>query len=184
MSNKLDQFTETCLTTEQVFDGQLLKVWRDTVRRGAEEGEWTREYIRHPGATMAIAVTDAGNLLLERQFRYPLGRVFIEFPAGKIDPNETIEQCVARELREETGFNAREWQHLGTLHPALGYTDERIEIFLAQGLEYVGHQFDHGEYVEVIEWSLEEAEAAVFDGRITDAKTITGLFWARKVLRA
>lgn len=179
----LNPFSETRVSGEQIFDGQVLKVWRDCVRRAGEDDLHTREFIRHPGATVVIAVTDAGCLLLERQFRYPLAQVLIELPAGKLDPHESILTCAQRELREETGFNASQWRHLGVLHPAVGYSDERIEIFLAQGLEFVGQQLDHGEYIEVIEWTLEEAEAAVFDGRITDAKTITCLFWARKALR-
>jgi len=177
-----DPFVEYTIASEQVFDGGLLKVWRDRVGRHTESGEWNREYIRHPGATVIIAVTESGKLLMERQFRYPLGQVCWEMPAGKIDPNESIEICARRELREETGFEAQEWAHLGTVHPCVGYSDERIEIFLARGLTQRGTALDHGEYLEVFEISLEEAEAAVLDGRITDGKTIACLFWAGKVL--
>ncbi|WP_374600827.1 NUDIX domain-containing protein [Niveibacterium sp.] len=178
-----DPFVEYTISSEQVFDGGLLKVWRDKVGRQTESGEWNREYIRHPGATVIIAVAESGKLLMERQFRYPLGRICWEMPAGKIDPNESIEVCARRELREETGFEARDWTHLGTVHPCVGYSDERIEIFLAKELTQQGTALDHGEYVEVFEISLEEAEAAVLDGRITDGKTIACLFWAAKVLR-
>ncbi|WP_374510625.1 NUDIX domain-containing protein [Niveibacterium sp.] len=176
-------FIEHTISSEQVFDGKLLKVWRDRVGRESEPGEWNREYIRHPGATVIIAVTESGKLLMERQFRYPLGHICWEMPAGKIDPNESIEVCARRELREETGFEASDWSHLGTVHPCVGYSDERIEIFLAQGLTQRGAALDHGEYVEVFEITLDEAEAAVLDGRITDGKTIACLFWAAKTLR-
>jgi ADP-ribose pyrophosphatase len=131
---------------------------------------------------VVIATLDNGRLLFERQFRYPLHRVFLELPAGKIDPGEPILDTARRELREETGYKAKSWRHLGTMHPCIGYSDERIEIFLAQGLAYVGHERDHGEFLEVIELSLTDAVASVRDGEITDAKTVTALFWAEKIL--
>jgi ADP-ribose pyrophosphatase len=121
-------------------------------------------------------------LLFERQFRYPLRQVFLELPAGKIDPQEHPLDTARRELREETGYKARTWRHLGTMHPCIGYSDERIEMFWAQGLSYVGHELDHGELLEVIELSLSDALLAVRDGDITDGKTISALMWADKVL--
>jgi ADP-ribose pyrophosphatase len=174
-------FAETTLAAEHVFDGKLLKVWRDRVRTpsGAES---LREYVRHPGAVMTLACLPDGRLLFERQFRYPLHRVFLELPAGKIDSGEAILATAKRELEEETGYRAGVWRHLGTIHPCIGYSDERIEIFLARDLTHVGAALDEGEYLEVIELTLEEAVAAVFDGRITDAKTIAGLFWAQREL--
>ncbi len=183
MSDQHDPFVEHTVASELIFDGKVLRVYRDRVRRETEAGEWTREIVRHSGAVAVIAVTDEGKLLLERQFRYALGKVLIELPAGKLDPGELPAECAQRELIEETGYRAEELRHLGTMHPAVGYSDERIELFFARGLKHEGHAFDHGEYLEVIEWSLEEAEEAVVRGDITDAKTVTGLFWARKVLR-
>lgn len=116
--------------------------------------------------------------MFERQFRYPLRRSFLELPAGKIDPDEDILACARRELREETGYEAARWQHLGVMHPCIGYSDERIEIFLARELNHVGHALDEGEFLEVLSFSVGEAVAAVHDGRITDGKTITALFRA------
>jgi ADP-ribose pyrophosphatase len=144
-------------------------------------GESVREVVMHPGAVMVIAALDNGKLLFERQYRHPLGRVFLELPAGKIDPGEHILDCARRELREETGYNAKTWRHLATIHPCIGYSDERIEIFLAHGLSYVGHERDHEEFLEVIELSLADAMAAVRDGEITDGKTVAGLLWAEKI---
>jgi len=112
----------------------------------------------------------------------PLGRAFLELPAGKIDAGEDILACARRELQEETGYEGSHWRHLGVMHPCIGYSDERIEIFIATGLTHVGHSLDDGEFLEVTRMSLAEARAAVFDGRITDAKTITALFWAEREL--
>lgn len=171
---------ETCISSETVFHGRLLQVQADRVRL-PDGGESVREYIRHPGAVVMLATLDNGKLLFERQFRYPVGQVFLELPAGKIDAGEPILDTARRELREETGYKARRWRHLGVMHPCIGYSDERIEIFLAHGLSFVGHERDHGEFLEVVELSLADALLAVRDGEITDAKTITVLFWADKI---
>lgn len=174
------ELIEHTVASEAVFDGQLLHVRRDTVRL-ANGQESVREWISHPGAVVVLAVLDTGKLLLERQFRYPLQRIFIELPAGKIDPDEHPLDTAKRELREETGHKAKFWRHLGTMHPCIGYSDERIEIFWAQGLIYVGHQRDHGELLDVIEMSVADALLAVRDGEITDSKSISALMWADKI---
>ncbi len=173
---------ESTLGSETVFQGRLLHVKRDQVRL-PNDHQAVREYIVHPGAVVVIALLDNGNLLFERQFRYPLGRVFLELPAGKIDAGEEILATARRELLEETGHVAAHWEHLGVMHPCIGYSDERIEIFLARGVQSQGaQQLDHGEFLEVVELSLADAGAAVLAGEITDAKTITALYWAEKRL--
>ena len=174
---------ETQLTSELVFDGRLLKVRRDSVRL-PDGSNGMREYISHPGAVVIVAVLPDGRLLFERQFRYPLRRVFVELPAGKLDAGEAIVECARRELREETGYEAGKWQHIGTMHPCIGYSDERIEIFLAQDLYHVGHALDEGEFLEVFTLSAEEAEAAIHSGVITDGKTISALFRVLPLLAA
>ncbi|MBV2234102.1 MAG: NUDIX hydrolase [Sterolibacterium sp.] len=171
---------ESCLDSQEVFSGRLLKVHADRVRL-PDGQEAVREYIRHPGAVVMLAVLDNGKLLFERQFRYPVGQVFLELPAGKIDAGEPALDTARRELREETGYKAKHWRHLGTMHPCIGYADEHIEIFLAHGLSFIGPARDQGEFLEVIELSLSDAVLAVRDGDITDAKTITALFWAEKI---
>lgn len=178
MSESNLDLEEQLLTSQSVFSGVLLKVRSDRVRL-PDGSEATREYIQHPGAVVIIAVLPNGDLVFERQFRYPLRRVFIELPAGKLDPGEHPLLCAQRELREEAGYLAQYWQHLGVMHPCIGYSDESIEVFLARDLEYDGHERDEGEFLEVFHMGPAEARAAVLDGRITDAKTITALFLAQ-----
>ena len=174
------QLVEAPLSSEEVFSGKLLRVKRDRVRLpNGHQAE--REYIVHPGAVVVIAPLDNGKLLFERQYRYPLQQIFLELPAGKIDPGEPILDTARRELREETGYKAKTWRHLATMHPCIGYSNEKIEIFLARGLSYVGHERDHEEFLEVLEVSLADAMLAVRDGEISDGKTIAALLWAEKI---
>ena len=175
---------EEMLDSTPVFKGKLLDVRCDRVKL-PDGHEAMREYIVHPGAVVIIAVQDNGELLFERQHRYPLRRAILELPAGKIDPGEAILNTAIRELLEETGHSATDWRYLGVMNPCVGYSDERIEIFLARGLcRESGQQLDHGEFLDVLSLSLSDALEAVRSGEITDAKTITALFWAEKVITA
>jgi ADP-ribose pyrophosphatase len=177
----LKDLTEHPISSEQVFDGALLKVHRDRVRLpdGSSAG---REYIRHPGAVAIVALFDDGRVVLERQFRYPHGRDFIEVPAGKLEPGEPHLDTAKRELLEETGYLAQEWTRLGVIHTAIAYTDEAIEIFLARKLSKGQPKLDQGEFLEVFTAPFEEAVAMVRDGRITDAKSVAGLLWVATFL--
>lgn len=173
---------ETRLESTQVFQGKLLDVRRDRVCL-PNGHEAQREYVMHQGAVVVIPVLPSGELILERQFRYPLQRAFLELPAGKIDAGEAIANTAKRELLEETGYSAGQWRHLGQLHPCIGYSNERIEIFIAQALQQEsGQQLDHGEFIDLVIMGLDDALAAIREGKITDGKTIAALFWAEKVL--
>lgn len=173
---------EQCLSSEQVWKGKLLDVRRDRVRL-PDGTEGVREYITHPGAVVIIPVLPDGRLVFERQYRYPVERVMLELPAGKIDPDEAPLSTAQRELFEETGHHANKWRHLGTMYPTIGYADERIEIFLAQELTSLGeNQLDEGEFLELISLSLDEAFEAIRTGHLTDGKTLSALLWAEKVL--
>jgi ADP-ribose pyrophosphatase len=175
--------TEHTLASESVFKGVLLDVRRDRVRL-PDGHEAIREHIVHPGAVVIIPLLPDGKLIFEHQYRYPVAHTVLELPAGKIDPGEAIEATAIRELREETGHSAGRWRYLGVMHPCIGYSNERIEIFLASELlEESAPQLDHGEHLELTSLSLDEASQAIRTGRITDAKTITALYWAEKVLR-
>ena len=175
-----DQLKETCVTTEQVYDGHFLKVQCDQVR--LPDGKLThREYIKHPGAVVILALFDDGSVLLERQFRYPLNRVFIEFPAGKIDSGEDPLVCAQRELLEETGYTAGKWQFVCTIHNAIAYADEHLDIYLAQDLKAGLAQLDDGEFLEVYRAPLAELLSGIQQGQVTDVKTIIGAFWLEKI---
>lgn len=171
-----EDFTEQFVSGEEIFSGRLLKVRRDTVRMpgGAHT---TREYIRHPGAVAILPFTASGRVILERQYRYPNARDFIEIPAGKVEPGEGLLETARRELLEETGYAASEWQRLTTIHNAISYSDESIELYAARGLEKNKQKLDDEEFLEVLEVPFAEALAMVRDGRITDVKTMIALLW-------
>jgi ADP-ribose diphosphatase len=173
---------ETTVESEAVFDGKLLHVRRDTVR--LPDGKLaTREYIIHPGAVLVVPVLADGRLVVERQYRYPLGCALLEFPAGKLDPGETPLATAQRELREEAGYTATRWQSLGRVHSVVSYSTEAIEFFVAEDLTHVGAQLDDGEFLEILTMSIDEILGALDRGEITDAKTVAALLLYVRRLR-
>jgi len=176
---------ERQLSSESVYQGHFLHVRRDQIAL-PDASTATREYIVHPGAVVVVPLLyDASGdlrLVLERQFRYPLGRVLIEFPAGKLDPGEDSLLCVQRELREETGYTADEWAFAGVLHPTIAYSTEHIDVWFARGLHAGEATLDAGEFLEVFSASPDELLDWCAQGLVTDGKTLSCLLWLQNVL--
>jgi ADP-ribose pyrophosphatase len=170
---------EVLVGSEPVWRGRFLDVRRDTVAL-PDGSQATREYIVHPGAVMVVPLLDDGRLVMERQHRHPMGKVMLEFPAGKIDPGEAPFACAVRELAEETGYRAAEWARAGILHNAIAYSTEGIEIWFARGLTPGAPELDAGEFLETVVHSADELDAMVASGAVTDAKTLIGLLWVQK----
>lgn len=174
--------TEHCISSETIASGGMLTVKRDQVR--LPNGHISqREYVMHPGAVAIVPLLANGNVVLEKQFRYPLLQVFIELPAGKIDPGEDILVTGQRELLEETGYSAAEWIKLGHQYPCIGYSNEVIHMYLARGLYAGTHQRDEDESLEVFEASFADCLSMIQNGQITDGKTIVALMLAEKYLQ-
>jgi ADP-ribose pyrophosphatase len=169
-----DPLTEQRIDGEQVYRGALLDVRRDRARM-PDGGEAVREYIVHPGAVLVMPVHDDGRMIVERQFRYPHNRSFLEFPAGKVDPDETALATGVRELIEEAGYTAEVWTRLGVIHPVISYSTEAIELYMARGLTHVGAKLDAGEFLEISEYTEAALLEAIDAAQLTDAKTIAAL---------
>ncbi len=167
---------EETIRSEQVYRGAFLDVRCDQIRL-PDGGSAQREYIVHPGAVMVVPLLDDGRLVVERQWRYPLARVMLEFPAGKLEPGEPPLQCAVRELTEETGYRAAEWARAGILHNAIAYSNEGIEVWFARGLRLGERHLDVGEFLDVASVSVDELDDLARRGELTDAKTLIGLMW-------
>jgi ADP-ribose pyrophosphatase len=178
-----DHLIERRVHQEELLRGHFLQVLRDTVQL-PNQNFATREYVVHPGAVMVIPMLDTPDglrLVMERQFRYPVGQVMTEFPAGKLDPGEDPWLCAQRELLEETGYTARQWARAGVLHPVIAYSTEVIEIWFAKDLTLGECQLDTDEFLDVFTATQAELMAACQQGLLTDAKTLTGLLWLQNV---
>jgi ADP-ribose pyrophosphatase len=176
----MDNLKETRIDGELAYQGSFLKVQRDTIE--LPDGKRTkREYILHPGAVVILPLLDDGTVLMERQYRYPLHEVFIEFPAGKIDKGEETLVAAQRELEEETGYTGGEWQFVCKIHNAIAYSDEYLDLYLARGLKAGKQKLDDGEFLETFTATIDELLQWVREGKITDVKTVIGIFWLDKL---
>jgi ADP-ribose pyrophosphatase len=169
-------FSEATVSSRLAYDGGFLRLRRDEVRLPGGALAW-REYVEHPGAVMMLAFLDDDTVLLERQYRYPLHRHFIELPAGKMERGEPALETAKRELVEECGYEAARWWHIATLHPSIGYSDEVIELYGARELTHVGARLDPGEHLEVLAARVDDALGWIGEGAVTDTKTTFALLW-------
>jgi ADP-ribose pyrophosphatase len=181
-SDKDTHLREQTLSRERVLEGNFLQVLRDTVRLPSGR-EASREYVQHPGAVMVIGLLDNGHVVLERQYRHPVQRVVIEFPAGKLDAGEGSLVCARRELQEETGYRAGEWAFAGRLAPTIGYADEIIDIWFARGLTPGQRSLDEGEFLDVFTAPAEQLLRWCASGEVIDGKTLVGALWLQNVQR-
>jgi ADP-ribose pyrophosphatase len=172
---------EQVLEREELLRGHFLHAVRERVRL-PDGAQATREFILHPGAVMVIPLLDDGRVVLERQWRHPVGRVMVEFPAGKLDPGEDHLACARRELLEETGYSAREWAFAGQLHPVISYSTEFIDVWFARGLTAGERRLDDGEFLDVLSATPQQLQDWCRTGEVTDAKTLVGMLWLQNVL--
>lgn len=178
-----EKLAEVKVDSTCVFDGVILHVELDNIKLPNGEAA-TRELIRHIGAACVIPVTDDGKVIMEKQFRYPLSKVMLEIPAGKLNSkDEDRLEAAKRELEEETGYTADEWIDLGIYYPAAAYSDEKISMFLAKGLHKGAQRLDEDEFLDVYEIPLDELVQDVMDGKITDGKTQVAILKAARYLR-
>jgi len=174
-------FTEKTIKQNAIYSGKILKVFVDDVEV-TNGHRTTREYCDHPGGVGILPIDDEGNAYLVRQFRYPYREELLEIPAGKLEPGEDPFECGARELREETGFSANDIKTLGMIYPSPGYVNERLYLYLARGLTPGETCPDEDEFLSVSKIPFDELLNMVMQDKIHDAKTVSAVLKAARIL--
>ena len=177
----MSDLKESKLSSEAIFQGRLLDVRKDEVELPNGKTS-TREWINHPGAVCCVPILPEGKIALIRQYRYPVQEEMIELPAGKLDRGEEPEKCAVRELEEEIGYYPGKLTFLTHIHPAIGFANEKMWLYLAEDLEKTDSKLDEDEFLELIPTYLSEAVQMVWDRKISDVKTIIGLLWVQRLL--
>ena len=178
----MNELEEKKFSSELIFQGKLLDVRKDKViLPNGKIG--TREWINHPGAVCSIPILPNGEIVLIEQYRYAIGKTMLELPAGKLNQGEAPEKCAARELEEEIGYKAKKLSFLTNIHPAIGFANEEMYIFLAEDLQKSQTNLDSDEFIKIIPTRFEDALEMVWSGKITDVKTMIGIIWVDKVLK-
>jgi len=174
-------FIEKTLSAEKIYKGRIIDLEKLVVE--LPDGRTAqREIVRHPGASMVVPILDDGRIIMIKQFRKPLEKVYYEMPAGKLDGNEDPIDCAVRELREETGYAVGKIEHILSIDTTPGFSDEIIHIYAATELEPGETEKDKDEFIETCMFSIDELLEMVYSGKITDAKTIIGVFLIQKYL--
>ena len=182
--NDSHKLVERTLSSKEIFNGRLLHVFFDEARL-PDGTTSTREWIKHPGASAVLPVFENGDVMLVRQFRYPMAQIFYEVPAGKIDPDENADSTARRELKEEAGLSCQDFAYLGHFYPGIGYSDEIIHLYTAWDIESFEQKLDEGEFLLKERVPFSEAIEMVHSGEISDGKTMVTLlrgwrWWQKK----
>ena len=180
--HKMNCLKEKTIKSKIVFKGNFLTLNKDKVLLPNGKTS-TREWIQHPGAVCCIPILSDGKIALIKQYRYSVKKEMIEIPAGKLDRNEIPEECAQRELEEEIGYKASKLTFLANIHPAIGFTDEKMWLYLAEDLVKTKQSLDADEFLVLFPTKLKEAVDMVWSGKITDVKTIIGILWAQRILQ-
>ncbi len=180
------EFQEKTLTSECIYNGKVIDVLRDEVEIATGRHSY-REVVKHSGGVVMVAIKEINSkkdakILLVKQFRYPINQVVFELPAGKLEKGEDPNLACKRELEEETGYRAQNWKSLGYINTSPGFCDEKLYLYLATDLEFVGEHPDEGEIIQAYEFNLSEVKEMIYNGQINDAKTICAIYRAEAEL--
>ena len=176
-----ENLIEKTLKSETVYEGKFLTVKKDTALL-SNGREATREWVTHPGASAVLPLTDDNKIIFERQYRYPIGKVTLEIPAGKMDKGEDPLLCAKRELSEETGYTSSDMAKLTTIATTVGFSNEYIHLYLAKNLTQGKQHTDEDEFINLVEIPFIQALEMIKDGTISDAKTICAILYAKNFI--